>query len=151
MIKFGIPSIETVKDDFPGQAVLTLNGIEKPNSKRKFTLSVTAAEQLGIQPGLSKVGFSFDGGNFIAAIPDSIGGIPNNSRLPVNKELSFISKVAHDYMCKKFDLDQTVDNHLLITSVEVNYEMKVGQFSTTPMVIETVSTATEVVPNDELL
>lgn len=141
MIKFGIPSMETVIDKFPGRAVMTLHELEKPSSKRRFTLSKTAAEQLGVEPGLSKVGFSFDGGNFIAVIPDTVQGIANNDRLPVNKELTFISKNAYDYMCTKFGLDSTIENHLLITSVEDNYGMKVGSFASTPFAeeVETIT------------
>jgi len=138
MIKFGIPSIGTITDTFPGEAVLTVCAIDKPNAKRKFSLSKTAASQLGVEPGLSKIGFSFEGGNFIAVIPDSIQGIANNDRLPVNKELNFMSKKAHDYICEKFRLNNQVDNHLPISSVEEKYEMKIGIFQDIPVVIESI-------------
>lgn len=136
MIKFGIPSMETVVDKFPGQAVLTLHSVENSTSKRRFTLSKSAAEQLGVTPGVSKVAFSFEGGNFIAVIPDSKEGIAENVKMLVNKELTFTSKQAHDYMCKKYDLNNDVDNHLEITTVVENYGMKVGSFSTTPLTTE---------------
>lgn len=141
MIKFGIPSMETVVDRFPGQAVITLHELEKPSSKRRFTLSKTAAEQLGVEPGLSKVGFSFDGGNYIAVIPDSVQAIASKDRLPVNKELTFISKEAYDYMTTKFGLSSEISNHLVIEKVEDVYGMKVGSFSSTPLA-EVVSTPT---------
>ena len=136
MIKFGIPSVEEIQDTFPGQAVLTMHGLEKSTSKRKFTLSKTAAESLGAEPGLSKVALSFDGGNFIAVIPEAQEGVAANDRYPVNKELSFINKKAYDYMVKKFELSSEIDNNLEFSSFELNSGIKVGAYASTPMVIE---------------
>lgn len=129
MIKFGIPSVNNTVDQFPDEAVLTVHAVEKPNSKRKFSLSRTAAEQLGVNPGLSKVGFSFDGGRYIAVIPDSVEGIPSADRFLVNKELSFMNKKAHDYFTKKYNLDNSKDNHINIESVSDMEGIKVGSIS----------------------
>lgn len=136
MIKFGIPSVEEIQDTFPGKAVLTLNSLEKSTSKRKFTLSKTAAESLNAEPGLSKVALSFDGGNFIAVIPETQEGVAANDKYPVNKTLSFISKVAYDYIIKKFELSSSVDNHLEFSSFEDNSGIIVGTFNSTVMVHE---------------
>ena len=136
MIKFGIPSVEEILDTFPGRSVLTMNALEKSTSKRKFTLSVTGASNLGAEPGLSKVALSFDGGNFIAVIPDGQEGVAANDKYPVNKELSFINKKAYDYMIKKFELSADVDNSFEFTEFGNNSGIIVGTYGSTPIVIE---------------
>lgn len=143
MIKFGIPSSETVVDSFPGQAVLTMHALEKENSKRRFSISKTAAEQFGINPGLSKVAFSFDGGNFVAVIPDGQGGVAEKDKYLVGKNLAFVNKDAYGYMAKKFELDTSIDNNMTLT-IEDKYGLKVGTFTSTPMVTEAPAPVEEV-------
>lgn len=151
-IKFGIPSLETVADSFPNESVLTLHKLEKENSKRKFSLSKTAATNYGINPGLSKVAFSFDGDNYLAVIPETQGGIPQGDRYPVNKELSFMSKKAYDFICKKFELDSDMDNHFNISSITSMNGITVGRFAVRPAeVSENDQVETPQSENTELL
>lgn len=149
MIKFGIPSVNNTVDQFPGEAVLTVHAVEKPNSKRKFSLSKTAAEQLGVKPGLSKVGFSFQGGRYIAEIPEGTEGVPNSERYLVNKELSFMNKKAHDYFTESYRLDTSKDNHIVIDEVEDMEGIKVGSLSSTTKSVENTDVEEEVTSTEE--
>ena len=145
MIKFGIPSVSAIVDRFPGESVLTMHPTENEKSKRKFTLSKQAAEKLGINPGLSKVAFSFEGENLIGKV-NNVSGIPSNQKYLVNKELSFFNKSAYDYIAKKFSVEKTVGNNFNISEVEsLENGVVVGRFNLrkTPTTTETVSLSEE--------
>lgn len=149
MIKFGVPSVNDTVDHFPGETVITVHSIDKPNAKRKFSLSKSAAEVLGVKPGLSKVGFSFDGGRFIAEIPEGTEGVPNADRFLVNKELAFMNKKAHDFFVKEYNLDTSKDNYIDITSVEDMEGIKVGVLSSTTKSVQNTDVEEEVVNTEE--
>ena len=116
MIKFGIPSIRTENELFPDKMVLTVHKVEADKSKRRFSISKKLAEAIKVIPGISKVGFSFEGGNYLAVITD-VEGIANADKLLISRELSFVSKKAHEFMCSHFDLPENVDSNLEIEKV----------------------------------
>lgn len=149
MIKFGIPSIRTDNELFPGKLVLTVHRVEADKSKRRFSISSKLAEALKVVPGISKVGFSFEGGNYIAVVTD-VEGVANADKLLVSKELSFISKKAHEFMCSHFDLPEGIDSHLEIEKVEDMYGLSVASFTgktiTAPTSEGPVAPVTEEIP-----
>ena len=128
MIKFGIPSIRTENELFPDKMVLTVHKVEADKSKRRFSISKKLAEAIKVIPGISKVGFSFEGGNYLAVITD-VEGIANADKLLISRELSFVSKKAHEFMCSHFDLPENVDSNLEIEKVEEVYGLLVASFS----------------------
>lgn len=117
--KTGRPKAEKV-DPFNGEAGITMVALPLDSTRlgRKFTLNKKACDMLGYDleaTGIMNISYHISADEVV--LGNSTGlNLPPEAMVTFYKAGTFSSRGFYDFLVERFNLDQTVENHLTVTA-----------------------------------
>ncbi len=110
-ITWGTIKREVKQEQFPNQAVITLEAYKGKGHGNRMSFNPKSIELLATTPGLSKVYFATDD----ESKEVYIGKVDSEDAIMMTKSMSISNKKFYDWIIKNYELDNSKDNFMALT------------------------------------